>query len=72
MNIGSAVTGLGTINKAWAATVATPVANWLVSFIASYFATTSYPMPQEVSVGLTGLLVGIVVWAIPNLKGASA
>ena len=52
-----------TWTKAWVAGIAAPIADWLVGLLAAQVV-----MPDAVQVALVTLLVGVVVYAVPNAK----
>lgn len=59
---------LGAINKAWAAAIAAPLADWLVGILADALWNGSrIAMPETAEVALSALIVGLVVYRVPNL-----
>lgn len=59
---------LGTINKAWAAAIAAPLAQWLVGIMAdALWNGPRIAMPEEAEMALAALIVGLVVYLVPNL-----
>lgn len=56
-----------TWNKALGGGIVAPIAEWLVSLVD----TRVIDMPDSVTVALSGLLVAVAVWLIPN-AGAKA
>lgn len=63
------VTALGAINKAWAAAIAAPLAHWLVGIVAdALWNGPRIAMPDEAEMALAALIVGIVVYWVPNLQ----
>lgn len=63
------ISALGAINKAWAAAIAAPLANWLVGIAAdALWNGPRIAMPEEAEMALTSLIVGLVVYWVPNLQ----
>lgn len=61
-------TGLGTINKAWAAAIAAPLADWLIGVVADLLWNgPRIAMPETAEMALAALIVGLVVYQVPNL-----
>ncbi|WP_374374842.1 hypothetical protein [Dongia sp.] len=59
---------IGTINKAWAAAIAAPLADWLVGIIADgLWNGPRIAMPESAEIALSALIVGLVVYHVPNL-----
>jgi hypothetical protein len=66
--ISEKVAVLGTINKAWAAAIAAPLADWLVGILAdALWNGARIAMPETAEVALSALIVGLVVYRVPNL-----
>lgn len=62
------MTALGAINKAWAAAIAAPLADWAIGLAADALWTgPRIAMPDEAQVALVSLVVGLVVYWVPNL-----
>jgi hypothetical protein len=62
---------LGTLNKAWAAAIAAPLAEWVVGVIAdSLWNHAKIAMPDSAEMALVSLIVGLVVYHMPNLPPA--
>lgn len=62
------VLALGAINKAWAAAIAAPLADWMIGIIADQlWAKWHIAMPDSAAMALTSLIVGLVVYRVPNL-----
>lgn len=62
------VAALGTINKAWAAAIAAPLADWLVGILAdALWDGPRIAMPETAAMALSALIVGLVVYRVPNL-----
>jgi len=69
--IGKSVAALGTINKAWAAAIAAPLAEWLVGLLAdALWNRLQVAMPDSAEMALVSLIVGLVVYHMPNLSAA--
>jgi len=69
MNLAGTVNAVGQINKAWAGAIAAPLADWLVDVLNSALTTSfSQPIPESAQMALTALIVGLVVYKVPNLK----
>lgn len=67
--IAKSVAGIGTINKAWAAAIAAPLADWLVGIIAdALWNGPRIAMPDSAQMALVSLVVGLVVYRVPNLE----
>jgi len=67
------VAAIGTINKAWAAAVAAPLADWLVGIVAdALWSGPRLAMPDSAQMALVSLIVGLVVYRVPNLAADSA
>lgn len=59
---------IGTINKAWAAAVAAPLADWLVGILADVLWDRLHiAMPDSAEMALVSLIVGLIVYRVPNL-----
>jgi hypothetical protein len=59
---------IGTINKAWAAAIAAPLADWLVGIAAdALWSGPRIAMPDGAQLALVSLIVGLVVYRVPNL-----
>ncbi|WP_374382921.1 hypothetical protein [Dongia sp.] len=66
------VLALGGLNKAWAAAVAAPLADWLIGIIADQlWAQWHIAMPDSAAMALTSLIVGLIVYRVPNLPQPS-
>jgi hypothetical protein len=66
------IAAIGTINKAWAAAIAAPLADWLVGIIAdSLWNGPRIAMPESAEIALSALIVGLVVYHVPNLPPQS-
>lgn len=66
--VGKGVAALGTINKAWAAAIAAPLAEWLVGLLAdALWSHWQIAMPDSAEMAIVSLLVGLVVYHVPNL-----
>ncbi|MDY0872522.1 hypothetical protein [Dongia rigui] len=66
--IESRVAALGTINKAWAAAIGAPIAEWLVGLLADALWTNwQIKMPDSAEMAAVSLLVGLAVYQVPNL-----
>lgn len=60
---------IGTINKAWAAAVAAPIADWLTGIGAdALFNCCKIATPDNVQLAASSILVGLVVYYVPNLS----
>lgn len=71
--IAKTVVAIGAINKAWAAAIAAPLADWLVGILADMLWNgPRIAMPDSAQVALVSLIVGLVVYRIPNLGPAQA
>lgn len=67
--INQRLTTLGTINKAWAAAIVAPLAEWLIGLTAdSLWQTWQIAMPDGVQMALVSLIIGLVVYRVPNLS----
>lgn len=67
--IDKSVAAVGAINKAWAAAIAAPLADWLVGIVADeLWQGSRIAMPDTAQMALVSLLVGLVVYRVPNLK----
>jgi hypothetical protein len=67
------VTALGTINKAWAAAIAAPLADWLIDLLAdAMWNGPRIAMPESAAMALSALIVGLVVYHVPNLPVGEA
>ncbi len=67
--IGRGISTLGTINKAWAAAIAAPLAEWLVGLLADMlWVRWQVATPDSAKVAIVSLLVGLVVYHMPNLS----
>lgn len=64
------MTAIGTINKAWAAAIAAPLADWMVGVLADKLIDVEILMPEAAHVALVSLIVGLVVYRVPNLTNA--
>lgn len=63
------ISALGAINKAWAAAIAAPLAHWLVGIAAdALWNGPRIAMPEEAEMALASLIVGLVVYWVPNLQ----
>lgn len=63
----------GTINKAWAAAIAAPLADWLVGILADVLWDRLHiATPDGAQMALVSLIVGLVVYRVPNLAANSA
>lgn len=59
---------IGTINKAWAAAIAAPLADWLIGILADgLWNGPRIAMPESAEIALSALIVGLVVYYVPNL-----
>ncbi|TDQ82517.1 hypothetical protein A8950_2340 [Dongia mobilis] len=74
MTTANNLTGLGavnkamTINKAWAAAIAAPLADWLVGLAAeALWNGPGLAVTAEARLALVSLIVGLVVYWVPNL-----
>ncbi|WP_303979462.1 hypothetical protein [Dongia mobilis] len=71
--ITKSVAAIGTINKAWAAAIAAPLADWLVGMVAdTLWNGPRIAMPDSAQLALVSLLVGLVVYGVPNLAAGPA
>lgn len=71
--IAKSVAAIGTINKAWAAAIAAPLADWLVGIAAdALWNGPRIAMPDSAQMALVSLLVGLVVYRVPNLEPQQA
>ena len=62
------VAAIGTINKAWAAAIAAPLADWVVGIVAdALWSGPRIAMPDSAQLALVSLIVGLVVYRVPNL-----
>jgi hypothetical protein len=67
--IAKGVAAFGTINKAWAAAIAAPLAEWLVSLMAdALWSRWQIAMPDSAGMAVVSLVVGLVVYHVPNLS----
>lgn len=67
--IAKSIAAVGTINKAWAAAIAAPLADWLVGMAAdALWNGPRIAMPDSAQMALVSLMVGLVVYHIPNLE----
>lgn len=67
--IAKSVAAVGAINKAWAAAIAAPLADWLVGIAAdALWNGPRIAMPDSAQMALVSLLVGLVVYRVPNLE----
>lgn len=58
----------GSINKAWAAAIAAPLAEWLAGLLAeTLWNRFSIATPDSAELALASLAVGLVVYFVPNL-----
>lgn len=63
----------GTINKAWAAAIAAPLADWLVGILAdALWDRLHIATPDSAQMALVSLIVGLVVYRVPNLANDMA
>jgi hypothetical protein len=63
----------GTINKAWAAAIAAPLADWLVGILAdTLWERLHLATPDSAQMALVSLIVGLVVYQVPNLAPDAA
>lgn len=66
--VSNPVMTLGTINKAWAAAIAAPLADWLIGLLAdALWNGPRIAMPESAEMALAALIVGLVVYRVPNL-----
>ena len=66
--ITKSVATIGTINKAWAAAITAPLADWLVGIAAdALWNGPRIAMPDSAQIALVSLIVGLVVYRVPNL-----
>ncbi|MBK8159432.1 MAG: hypothetical protein IPK59_11935 [Rhodospirillaceae bacterium] len=64
---------VGTINKAWAAAIAAPLADWVVGIAAdALWNGPRIAMPDSAQMALVSLIVGLVVYHVPNLASTQA
>jgi hypothetical protein len=71
--IAKGVAALGTINKAWAAAITAPLAEWLVGLLAdSLWWRWQIVMPESAEMAVVSLVVGLVVYHVPNLSAEPA
>jgi hypothetical protein len=72
-DVAGSLANLGTINKAWAAAIAAPLADWLVGLAAdAIWNGPRIAMPDSAQLALVSLIVGLVVYHVPNLASAQA
>lgn len=63
----AAAVAVGTINKATAAALAAPITDWLAQLAADHLVTCcTIAMPVAVEMSLSSILLGLVVWLVPN------
>lgn len=68
-DFGNAARAVGTINKATAAALAAPITDWLAQLAADQLVTCCMvAMPVAVEMSLSSILLGLVVWAVPNVQ----
>lgn len=71
--ITKSVAAIGTVNKAWAAAIAAPLADWLVGIAAdALWNGPRIAMPDSAQLALVSLIVGLVVYRVPNLTADPA
>ncbi|MBI2253008.1 MAG: hypothetical protein HYU58_00160 [Proteobacteria bacterium] len=71
--IGKGMVALGTVNKAWAAAIAAPLAEWLVGLLAdTLWAKWQIATPDSAEMAIVSLIVGLVVYHMPNLPAEPA
>ncbi len=71
--IRQSVLALGSINKAWAAAVAAPLADWLVGIAADQlWSKWHIATPDSAEMALASLVVGLIVYWVPNLPAATS
>ncbi len=67
--IGKNIAALGVINKAWAAAIAAPLAEWFAGLVAdALWAHWRIAMPDSAELAIVSLIVGLVVYRVPNLS----
>lgn len=67
------VAAFGTINKAWAAAIAAPLAEWLVGLLTSaLWERWQIATPDSAKIAVVSLIVGLVVYHMPNLSAEVA
>ena len=72
-NVASAAKFIGTINKAWAAAIAAPLADWIVGIgVDALYNAWKIVTPDTAHTALVSLIVGVVVYWVPNLDPASS
>lgn len=63
------ISALGAINKAWAAAIAAPLAEWVTGLAAdAMWAHWRIAMPDSAELAIVSLIVGLVVYCVPNLS----
>jgi hypothetical protein len=66
--IGKGIAAIGTVNKAWAAAIAAPLAEWLIGVVADLlWRKWQIATPDSAAIALVSLIVGLVVYHVPNL-----
>jgi len=67
------VAAFGTINKAWAAAIAAPLAEWLVGLLTgALWERWQIATPDSAKIAIVSLIVGLVVYHVPNLSAEVA
>jgi hypothetical protein len=70
--IEKSVATIGTLNKAWAAAIAAPLAEWLVGLLADVLWNRwQIATPDSAEMAIVSLIVGLVVYHVPNLPAAT-
>jgi hypothetical protein len=71
LTVPGAVDKVMTINKAWGAAIAAPLADWLVGLAAeALWNGPGIAVTAEARLALVSLIVGLVVYFVPNLPAA--
>jgi hypothetical protein len=71
--IAKSAEAIGTINKAWTAAIAAPLADWLVGILADFLWNgLRIAMPDSAQMALVSLIVGLIVYRVPNLGSDKA
>jgi hypothetical protein len=66
------IAAVGVINKAWAAAIAAPLAEWLVGILAdALWNRWQIATPDSAEMALASLIVGLVVYHVPNLPAGT-
>jgi len=66
------IAAVGTVNKAWAAAIAAPLAEWLVGILAdALWNRWQIATPDSAEMAIVSLIVGLVVYHVPNLPTAA-